>query len=103
MTEKTSKEPTRDASAHSAPTRNPDWESYTPDGHGRTDEQIRADIHQVLSSDPARSAVAVTVADGMVTLTGEFVDDADRQRLCEDLRDLPSVRGLNDQSSVRGS
>jgi hypothetical protein len=33
---------------HTADSRNPDWDTYVARGHGQTDEQIRADVHEAL-------------------------------------------------------
>lgn len=84
-------------------TRNPDWKSYTPEGHGRTDEQIRADIHEEISrqAHPSERALSVTVADGFVTLDGTFDDQDAHDALCKTIRAVPSVKGLRDSSRRR--
>jgi len=104
MTEKNTNQSSREA-GHTASTRNPEWESYAPQGEGRTDEQIRADVHEVLSdeSDMEENTLSVVVQDGMVTLKGEFANADDKERLCEEIREVPSVKGLRDQTTVRTS
>jgi len=93
----------RATSENTADTRNPEWESYAPSGHGRTDEQIRADVHAALSATDAGqpSSLRVTVLDGIVTLSGEVGDASKRSRICEKIRGVPSVREVRDQSQSR--
>jgi osmotically-inducible protein OsmY len=99
--------PSPDARAtteHTADTRNPDWEKYTPDGHGRTDEQIRADVHAALTGSAGAPAhgIAVSVGDGIVTLSGTVSSEEERSRLVEQVRAIPSVKDLRDQTRVEG-
>lgn len=74
----------------------PDWEKYKAEGHGRTDEQIRADVHEVLQkAAPSQSSLELEVADAIVTLKG---DHADRDKLVERIRAVPSVKDVRTQS-----
>ena len=88
---------------HTADTRNPDWEKYAPDGQGRTDEQIRADVHQLLleSGESGGPTLSVSVGDGIVTLSGEVATQEDRQRVAELVRSVPSVKDVLDQMQVQ--
>jgi osmotically-inducible protein OsmY len=84
---------------HTADTRNPDWDKYSPDGRGRTDEQIRADVHEVLrgGGQTAPEGVSISVGDGIVTLSGRVSDSSERQRLTELVRSVASVKDVKDQ------
>jgi osmotically-inducible protein OsmY len=88
--------PTR---THTADTRNPDWDKYAPEGHGRTDEQIRADVHQALRGEDGRdtTALSISVGDGIVTLSGRVDDRAEQQRILELIRRVPSVKDVRDE------
>lgn len=88
--------------AHTADTRNPDWNKYVPDGHGRTDEQIRADIHQVLSSqtDLDTGSLSIEVQDGLVTLSGKLGEGAASSTVVDRIRVVPSVREVRDQTAT---
>jgi osmotically-inducible protein OsmY len=92
----------RATTEHTADTRNPEWKNYTPDGHGRTDEQIRADVHGVLERDPGASAsgLALTVGDGIVTLSGSFRSEEERSQTIAAIRGIPSVKDLRDQTRI---
>ncbi|MET0343773.1 MAG: BON domain-containing protein [Polyangiales bacterium] len=84
---------------HTADTRNPEWESYAPKGEGRTDEQIRADVHQALvkQKDASGQALSIEVKDGVVTLSGRIDGDQRRQEVEKLVRSVPSVRDFRDQ------
>jgi osmotically-inducible protein OsmY len=88
---------------HIADTRNPDWDKYSPDGHGRTDEQIRADVHDALRDKGGELAdsLSVSVGDGVVTLSGKVTSESDQQRLTELVRGIPSVKDLRIELDVR--
>jgi osmotically-inducible protein OsmY len=92
----------RATTERTADTRNPEWNSYSPEGEGRTDEQIRADVHAVLAETQVGqpSGLEVTVLDGIVTLSGQVEDASVQQRLCEKLREVPSVKDVRDQSKA---
>ena len=88
--------------AHTADSRNPDWESYAPKGKGRTDEQIRADVHQKLMrlrETPARNLI-IEVSDGAVTLRGHVESEAQRANLEKVVRSVRSVHELHDRLQV---
>ena len=87
--------------AHTADTRNPDWNKYVPEGHGRTDEQIRADIHQVLSSqsDLDTGSLSIEVQDGLVTLSGKLGEGSASSTVVERIRAVSSVREVRDQTA----
>src|SRR4051812_33657121 len=89
----------QDNRAHTADTRNPDWDKYAPEGHGRTDEQIRADVHEALrgEADKDPAGVSVSVGDGIVTLRGQIADEGERRRLAELVRAVPSVKDVKDE------
>jgi osmotically-inducible protein OsmY len=91
-----------DPPVNDSTTRNPDWDSYVPEGKGRTDEQIRADIHQVLMGTTVHETAPLTVRveDGLVTLAGEVSDAAEQERLTQLVRSVPSVKGVHDELSV---
>lgn len=86
---------------HTADTRNPDWDKYVPEGHGRTDEQIRADVHEALSSQSglATGSLSVNVKDGLVTLSGKLGDSSASSAVVERIRAVPSVRDVRDETS----
>ena len=90
----------QDTSGHTADTRNPDWDKYVPEGQGRTDEQIRADVHQALLSENGSktSSMSISVQDGIVTLAGSVDSDSEQQRLTELVRAVPSVKDVRDQT-----
>jgi osmotically-inducible protein OsmY len=86
-------------------TRNPDWDSYVPHGQGRTDEQIRADVHELLASEaksPSQT-LSISVQDGMVILSGEVASPNEQRRLTDIVKGVPSVKGVKDQLRVSGS
>ncbi|MDB4988069.1 MAG: hypothetical protein JWN04_3247, partial [Myxococcaceae bacterium] len=76
---------------HTADTRNPDWESYSPEGHGRTDEQIRADVHAALSGGAGApdQTLSVSVEDGIVSLSGSVSSADERKKVLERVRSVP--------------
>jgi osmotically-inducible protein OsmY len=77
---------------------------YVPDGHGRTDEQIRADVHQLLGKEAQNiSGLFLSVQDGVVTLQGEVQSHADQQRVSQQIRALPSVKSLDDRLRLAAS
>jgi osmotically-inducible protein OsmY len=84
---------------HTADSRNPDWEKYVADGKGRTDEQIRADVHAAISAGGGGGAqtLSVSVQDGVVTLEGKLAGDAAQQQVLEKVRSVPSVREVLNQ------
>jgi osmotically-inducible protein OsmY len=86
---------------HTADTRNPDWNKYVPEGHGRTDEQIRADIHDVLSAHGGTdtTSLSIDVKDGLVTLGGKLGQGSASSSIVERIRAVPSVREVRDQTS----
>jgi osmotically-inducible protein OsmY len=88
---------------HTADTRNPDWNKYVPEGHGRTDEQIRADIHQALSSESEldTGSLTIEVQDGLVTLNGQLGEGSASSTVIERIRAVPSVRDVRDQTGAR--
>jgi len=87
---------------HTADTRNPDWDKYAPEGQGRTDEQIRADVHQVLleKGGDVGKGVAISVGDGIVTLSGKVGSQDDQKRVEQLVRSVPSVKEVRGQLSV---
>jgi osmotically-inducible protein OsmY len=75
----------------------PDWQQYHPEGHGRTDEQIRADVHELLQRESgAHKQLDLEVADGVVTLKGTLQGETD---LLERIRAIPSVKSARAQAS----
>jgi osmotically-inducible protein OsmY len=77
---------------------------YVPDGHGRTDEQIRADVHELLTRERQTiKGLALSVRNGIVTLQGELDGQVDAQRLAQLIGALPSVRGVEDKLRPAGS
>ena len=84
---------------HTADSRNPDWDKYVPDGEGRTDEQIRADVHAAIGAGGGASdqTLSVSVQDGVVTLGGKLAGDAAQQQVLEKVRAVPSVREVRNQ------
>ncbi len=90
----------RATSGNTADTRNPEWRSYAPSGRGQTDEQIRADVHAMLSEAGIGqpSSLQVTVLDGIVTLSGQVEDTHEQRRICEKIKGVPSVRDVRDES-----
>jgi osmotically-inducible protein OsmY len=92
--------------AGSADLRNPDWDAYVPEGHGRTDEQVRADVQERLSTaedlGERTRALSISVGNGIVTLEGEVESATMQQRLLELIRAVPSVKGVEDKLRVLG-
>jgi len=84
---------------HRADTRNPDWDAYVPDGQGRTDEQIRADVHAALAGDDGQpdQTLSVSVQDGIVTLSGRVSSADEQQKVLEQVRSVPSVKEVRDE------
>ena len=72
-------------------------------GHTHSDEQIRSHIQQRLAKEraPRASHLLVSVGQGVVTLRGEVDDEAERKRLTDLVRDIDSVRELQDELSTR--
>lgn len=94
----------KDNRSHTADSRNPDWDKYVPEGHGRTDEQIRADVHEALRSyGKELGTVGISVGDGIVTLTGQVASANDQQSLTELIRNVPSVRDVQNRVQVKSS
>jgi osmotically-inducible protein OsmY len=83
---------------HTADTRNPEWPQYKPEGQGRTDEQIRADVHEALfGTEPKQDAeLSLSVADGCVTLRGR-VGAGEKDRIIERVRSVPSVKDVRSE------
>ena len=75
---------------------------YVADGHGRTDEQIRADVHERLMTEAAASVsgLSLSVKDGIVTLQGEVQSLADQQRVSNLVREVPSVKRVENNLTV---
>jgi hypothetical protein len=98
-------QPTENGLPQRASTTNPDWNSYIPRGEGRTDEQIRADIHQKLAQESGEHTrgLSIEVAGGTVTLRGGASTAAERQRIVALVRSVPSVRDVYDQMSASES
>jgi len=92
-----------DNRAHTADTRNPDWDKYSPEGQGRTDEQIRADVHEALRGEDGEdtSSLSISVGDGIVTLSGRVDSASEQQRLTELVKAVPSVKDVRDQLEVQ--
>jgi osmotically-inducible protein OsmY len=91
---------------HTANTRNPNWPSYAPQGHGHTDEQIRADVHEVLLTSEASgegNSLSITVDDGMVTLVGSVRSADARAELVDRVRSLEAVKEVKDELSIQGA
>ena len=88
----------------SVDTRNPDWKSYVPEGHGQSDEQIRADVQEKLSGQrdlgATSTALAIVVAEGVVTLQGEVASRGVQQQLIELIRSVPSVKEVDSKLRV---
>lgn len=72
------------------------------DGFGHTDAQIGRDVQQCLLGQPAPRGgrLLVSVGDGIVTLSGVVMDQAERRRLLELVRGVASVREVRDQLTV---
>jgi osmotically-inducible protein OsmY len=73
-------------------------------GHTHSDEQIRAHIQQRLLKERAPRArhLLVSVGQGVVTLSGEVDDEAERRRLTDLVRGVGSVREVHDELSTPG-
>jgi osmotically-inducible protein OsmY len=101
MAERTQKTKTK-AGAQTAGARNPDWDFYRPEGRGQTDEQIRADIHEAMRGESGdnTTAFSVSVADGIVTLSGGVRTAGEQRRLIDLVRAVPSVKEVRDQTRV---
>jgi osmotically-inducible protein OsmY len=50
-----------------------------------------------------QDTLSVSVQDGMVTLTGEFPNPDEKERVCAEIRNVPSVRDVQDQTKIRTS
>lgn len=74
----------------------------TGNGHAHSDAEIGREVQQHLLGQPAPRAgrLLVSVGDGVVTLSGEVESEAERSRLLELVRSVPSVREVRDQLSV---
>jgi len=90
---------------HTADTRNPDWDKYKPEGHGRTDEQIRNDVQQALVGEDGKqtTGLSVSVGDGIVTLGGRVESQDEQRRLTELVRGVPSVKEVRDELKVEST
>jgi osmotically-inducible protein OsmY len=73
---------------------------YVAEGHGETDEQIRADVHERLTDESVGRLLSISVQDGVVALAGEVSSEPDRLRLVAIVRAVPSVRGVEDHLRV---
>jgi osmotically-inducible protein OsmY len=73
---------------------------YVAEGHGQTDEQIRADVHERLMDDTSARHLSVSVQDGVVELGGDVASEAERQRLMSVVAAIPSVRGVENRLCV---
>jgi osmotically-inducible protein OsmY len=87
---------------HTADTRNPEWPNYAPEGHGRTDEQIRADVHQALLGlgTDSHSKLSISVEGGVITLGGQVASNDEQQKVIKLIRGVPSVKDVRDQLKV---
>ena len=74
--------------------------AYVPEGHGHTDEQIRADVHERLVDEQTARFLSVVVQDGVVTLGGEITSEPDRLRLLSIVRAIPSVMHVEDRLRI---
>lgn len=94
--------PDNSADENKDTTRNPNWDSYVPEGHGHTDEQIRADLHEALAKESRvqTSALSISIADGVVTLRGEVSSPDEQRRLTEIVRAVPSVKSVESELRV---
>jgi osmotically-inducible protein OsmY len=75
-------------------------EPYVAEGHGETDEQVRADVHERLVDEGTARALTIAVKDCVVTVGGEVSSEPDRQRLLAIVRAVPSVKQVEDQLRV---
>lgn len=73
---------------------------YVPEGHGDTDEQIRADVHERLIDEGHAHALTLRVEDGVVAVAGEVASEPERLRLVAIIRAVPSVKHVEDQLRV---
>ena len=74
-----------------------------PRGYVRSDERIQEEVCEFLTIDPYVDAteIEVSVAEGVVTLTGTVENRAEK-RLAEDCVDtVPGVRDVNNNLSIR--
>jgi hypothetical protein len=85
-----------------AGTTNPDWDAYVPKGQGRTDEQIRADVHELLMKEDGErtTGLSVSIEAGVATLRGRVRGASERQRLLARVREVPAVKDVVDQLEV---
>jgi osmotically-inducible protein OsmY len=76
--------------------------AYVPDGRGRTDEQIRADVHELLTTQASQivRGLSLSVKDGVVTLRGEVQSQAEQERVSNIIRGLPSVKHVENNLTV---
>jgi osmotically-inducible protein OsmY len=102
MAERIPPEKSNATTEHTADTRNPGWDKYVPEGQGRTDEQIRADVHEALrgAEGSDTSSLSVNVQDGIVTLGGK-ISQAEHAQVLELVRGVPSVKDVRDQSQAQ--
>lgn len=89
-------EPTRGADSGKAA------EPYVPEGHGGTDEQIRADVHELLMKEGGHTETApsITVENGVVTLVVQGAQSSELDSLIEKIRAVPSVKGVNKRQAA---
>jgi osmotically-inducible protein OsmY len=73
---------------------------YVAEGHGHTDEQIRADVHERLTDESTARELSISVQDGVVALGGEVASEPDRLRLLAIVRAIPSVKGVDDRLHI---
>jgi osmotically-inducible protein OsmY len=73
---------------------------YVAEGHGDTDEQIRADVHERLVDEATARMLSVSVQNGVVALGGDVDSEPDRLRLLAIVRAIPSVKGVEDRLRV---
>jgi len=75
----------------------------TGDGLTHTDDQIRAHIEQRLLHEraPRGRHLRISVALGVVTVSGEIDDATERTRLTDLIRSVDAVRELRDELSTR--
>lgn len=80
-----------------------DGERANPgDGFGHSDAQIGRDVQRCLMGQPAPRGgrLLVSVGDGIVTLSGVVMDQAERSRLIDLVRGVASVREVRDHLTV---
>lgn len=72
---------------------------YVPSGHGVTDEQIRADVHALITSQGEQpvQGLTISVKDGVVTLEGTVKDEAQVESLAERIEGVQSVKRVDNR------